>query len=198
MKPRPHDSRRLDVVAFAAEGGSLEGDWPLAGFARLLDEHPAEAAAPVGGVRWRARGRARAVAGGVPQVWLELDAQTEVWRRCQRCLQPVALTLRLQRRLRFVDDEAQAAELDADSEDDVLAIDRALDLHALVEDELLLALPMVARHERCAAPAAAVVGDGAAATAVGETPAAAGAEAADEAAHPFAVLAHWRARARPQ
>ena len=35
--------------------------------------------------------------------------------------------------------EDAAAELDADSEDDVLALTRALDLRELVEDELLLA-----------------------------------------------------------
>jgi uncharacterized protein len=189
MKPRTHDPQRLDVVAFAADGASLEGGWPLAGFARLIDGQPAEAALPAGEVRWRARGLGRAVAGGAPQVWLELEAQAEVQRRCQRCLQPVAVDLQVRRRLRFVDGEAQAAELDADSEDDVLATERALDLHALIEDELLLALPMVPRHARCAAPAGVALGDGA-------DPAAAVDAAA--AAHPFAALAHWRARARPQ
>lgn len=193
MKPRPHDSRRLDVVAFAAEGGSLEGDWPLAGFARLLDEHPVEAAPAAGEVHWRARGFQRAAAGSAPQVWLELEVRAEVQRRCQRCLQPVTITLQVRRRLRFVDGEAQAAALDADDdEDDVLAIERALDLHALVEDELLLALPMVPRHAHCSAPAAGTPGDGA-----GGVAQAAEAEAG-EAAHPFAALANWRARARPQ
>ena len=57
------------------------------------------------------------------------------------------------RALRFVDGEAQAEALDADSEDDVLALVPALDLRALVEDELLLAWPIVPRHEHCAAPA---------------------------------------------
>jgi uncharacterized protein len=196
MKPRSHDPQRLDVVVFAADGASLEGGWPLAGFARLIDGHPAEAAAPAGEVRWRARGLGRAVAGGAPQVWLELEAQAEVLRCCQRCLQPVAITLQVRRRLRFVDGEAQAAELDADSEDDVLAIERALDLRALVEDELLLALPMVPRHARCSAPAGVMVGDGAD-WAVQASADVATAEA-DEAAHPFAALANWRARARPQ
>ena len=49
--------------------------------------------------------------------------------------------------LRFVDGEAQAEALDADSEDDVLALAPALDLRTLVEDELLLAWPIVPRHD---------------------------------------------------
>ena len=55
--------------------------------------------------------------------------------------------------LRFVDGEAQAETLDADSEDDVLALVPVLDLRTLVEDELLLAWPIVPRHEQCAPPA---------------------------------------------
>jgi uncharacterized protein len=54
--------------------------------------------------------------------------------------------------LRFVGDEAQAEALDEHSDDDVLALSAALDLHALVEDELILALPLVPRHARCPQP----------------------------------------------
>ena len=59
-------------------------------------------------------------------------------------------------------------EIDPDSEDDVLALPRRLDLHTLVEDELLLGLPLVPMHEtaaECGAVAAALdeVGDEAAA-----------------------------------
>ena len=62
----------------------------------------------------------------------------------------------VERRIRFVDGEDAGGALDADSDDDVLALTPALDLHELVEDELLLALPLVPRHEvcpsRCRAP----------------------------------------------
>jgi uncharacterized protein len=54
--------------------------------------------------------------------------------------------------LRFVGDEAEAAELDAHSDDDVLALARWMNLRDLVEDELLLALPLVPRHEECPEP----------------------------------------------
>ncbi len=180
MKPRVHDPRRLDVAAFAAEGGALEGRWPLVGFTRLVDEHPADAPPVAGDVTWRVRGVRQPTPGGGPRIGLELEAQASVVRRCQRCLQPVSLPLQVGRRLQFVDGEAQAAQLDIDSDDDVLALERALDLHELVEDELLLALPMVPRHETCAPPGAAA------------TPAAP-ADDVEPAPHPFAALAGWRA-----
>jgi uncharacterized protein len=88
----------------------------------------------------------------------------------------MAVPLGVDRRFRFVADEAEAERLDADSEDDVLAIEPALDLQALVEDELILALPLVPRHEHCTLPADAAA-DG-------------------DAAHPFAGLAAWRRRDR--
>jgi len=57
-----------------------------------------------------------------------------------------------ERRIFFVDGEDAAAALDAESEDDVLASTPALDLAELIEDELLLALPLVPRHDRCPEP----------------------------------------------
>ena len=49
--------------------------------------------------------------------------------------------------------ESEAEALDTDSEDDVLALGPSFDLIELIEDELLLAWPLVPRHERCAQPA---------------------------------------------
>lgn len=58
----------------------------------------------------------------------------------------------IDRWLRFVEDESQAAELDVDSDDDVLALPRHLDARELIEDELLLALPIVPKHDACPEP----------------------------------------------
>jgi uncharacterized protein len=144
MKARSPDPRRLDMAAAATDALALEGRWPLAGFDRLI-----EGAAHDGDVAWSARGQSRRVASGEPEIWLHLAAQARVWRDCQRCLQPVALDLEVARAFRFVADEATAEALDAESEDDVLALPRSLDLHELVEDELLLTLPVVPMHNRC-------------------------------------------------
>ena len=147
-----HDPLRLDVAAFAADAASLAGDWPGPTLARLaeLQAPPQDLAWP--GVVWAAQGERRAVPAGEAELWLSLQVDTAVWLTCQRCLQPYRLPLALDRRLRFVRGEAQAEALDAESEDDVLALSRSLDLRELIEDELLLALPLVPRHEVCPQP----------------------------------------------
>ena len=168
MTQRQPDPRKLDVAATAAAGLVLEGQWPVAEFERL-----AENVAQDGDVAWSVRGQLRPVAGGEAEVWLQLAARAKVWRECQRCLQPVALDLEVSRPLRFVADETTAAALDANSEDDVLVASRNLDLHELVEDELLLALPLVPKHERCPRNLPMATGD----------------VAAEPAPSPFAALA---------
>lgn len=152
MKAREHDLRRLDVEALAKEGATLSGQWPLAALARLAGSVHPEAAALDDAVRWELRGELRPVRGGATQVWLHLRADTRVALECQRCLQPVVVALDARRSFLFVAGEAQAAELDAEFDDDVLALTRSLDTLELVEDELLLALPLVPRHERCDMP----------------------------------------------
>ena len=144
MNVRQPNPRKLDVAAAAADGLLLQGDWPLAGFKRMADGMNQD-----GDVHWSVRGESRVAAGREPEIWLHLTAHARVWRDCQRCLEPVPLDLDLGRSLRFVADEATAEALDADSEDDVLALPRSLDLHDLVEEELLLALPIVPMHESC-------------------------------------------------
>jgi uncharacterized protein len=148
------DPRRLDVAAFAQAEGRLGGEWPLAALTRLLqDALPLSADSPATVVAWSARGSRKAVTGGDPEIRLLLRAHTALQMSCQRCLQPVTVELDVQPRLRFVRGEQLAETLDEDSEDeDVLALTAALDLQALTEDELILALPLVPRHEHCPQP----------------------------------------------
>lgn len=153
MKPRSFDPLKLDVGAFAREGAALAGEWPVTSLTRL-----AGAAAPDSDpakwppVSWSAHGELRTPKGGEAQVWLELSAETQVALTCQRCLQPVHEDLAVSRWFRFVKDEDMAAEMDMDSDDDVLALPRHLDLRELIEDELLLELPVVPRHDECPEP----------------------------------------------
>ena len=160
------------MSALAAAAVELAGEWPLHGFARLAG---ATLPAPAGSVvTWEVRGERAMLVGSGVQPALAIDAAAQVTLECQRCLQPMRLPLNLSRRIFFVDGEEAAAALDLDSDDDVLALPPALDLHQLVEDELLLALPVVPRHEVCEVPLPAAAGDDAA-------------ETAQE--HPFAALA---------
>ncbi|MBN8486773.1 MAG: DUF177 domain-containing protein [Burkholderiales bacterium] len=179
MKPksRPHDPLKLDMAAFAAEHGEMAGDWPLASMQRLAESAVPEASTDAL-VHWQARGELRPLAGGAAEIWLQLKADVRLALCCQRCLAPVEETVALDRSLRFVPDEQQAAALDAELEDDVLSLERVLDLRELVEDELLLALPLVPRHAHCPQP----------------LPLAEAQEPADERPNPFAVLAGLKGR----
>lgn len=178
MKARDFDVRRLDVQAFAKAAAEREGAWPLRGFARLRDLLAPAAAAADGDslpeVRWTVRGEERPARAAQPEVWLQLGAEAVLPLVCQRCLQPLQQPLALQRQFQFVRGEDAAAELDGEVEHEVLALTRELDVHQLLEDELLLDLPLVPRHQVCPQP----------------LPVAADADPPDE--HPFAALAALR------
>jgi len=173
---REIDPRRLDVAAFASAAGELAGEWPAERLPRLAAAGiDTDDGAPRAAIAWHAVGERRVLAGAGLQPSLAIDADTEVTLECQRCLQPMRLPLHAERRIFFVDGEDAAAALDAESEDDVLASTPALDLAELIEDELLLALPLVPRHERCPEPLPRAF--------VEDDP------ATDPADNPFAVLA---------
>jgi uncharacterized protein len=191
MHARSLDPQRLDIASFAADAGELDGDFGIAGLPRLASsECPPDAGVtdasgapipwstdetvPTRRVRWHAVGSLRPVAGIPPEIWLAMRADATVLLQCQRCLLPVATAVEVDRKFRFVKDEDTAAALDEEIEDEVLALPRSLDLRTLVEDEMLLALPLVPRHDRCPAPLPRSFGEE---------------EIADsEAEHPFAKL----------
>jgi uncharacterized protein len=151
--PRDFDPHRLDVAAFAAAHGELAGDWPGERLKRLADATlPPTDGEGRAGITWGVSGERLDLPGAGPQPSLAIAADTEVTLECQRCLQPMRVPLRAERRIFFVEGEEAAEALDADTEDDVLALTPSLDLPALVEDELLLSLPLVPRHERCPKP----------------------------------------------
>jgi uncharacterized protein len=146
------DPARLDVAAFASNHGSLEGSWPLDSLARLAGSTVPLADGGDDPVRWKAEGTLAPLLGAGRQPALRLRAEAAVGLECQRCLQRMVVPLAVDQRLFFVAGEEAAAALDAESDDDVLALEPALDLKSLVEDELLLALPLVPRHEVCPEP----------------------------------------------
>lgn len=175
------DPRRLDVRRLAADGACLQGRVALAALPRLV-ELLAHGEGP--DVGWRAELATRRVPGRASAPGLRLVADAEVALVCQRCLEPMVLPLGIDRRFVFLDDEAEAARLDESSDDeDVLALQGALDVVALLEDELILALPIVPLHDRCPQPLAPAASPDEAVVVAGDTA---------PAPHPFAVLAALR------
>ncbi|KQW42070.1 MULTISPECIES: DUF177 domain-containing protein [unclassified Roseateles] len=153
MKSRAFVPEKLDVAALAQDDASLAGEWSATVLERLADSAAPEApAAGWPALRWSLHGEMRQPKAGKPQTWLHLTAGAQVALTCQRCLKPVHEDIAVDRWIRFVDTEAEAAALDVDSDDDVLALPRHLDARELIEDELLLALPLVPRHDVCPEP----------------------------------------------
>lgn len=107
---------------------------------------------------WRERlpeglaGELKAGQDGGPQLWLHLTMQGRVPQICQRCLCPYAEELHIDRWFRFVNDEDAASAEDDASEEDILVWVPRFNLHELIEDELLMGLPLVPMHDTCPKP----------------------------------------------
>ena len=154
MKTRSFRADRLDIPAFTDDEGDLSGELTLAQLGRLRDGlHPDLPMDTLDlPVTWQIQGQTRPRPGGSSERWLHLQAHADVPLTCQRCLGRVDVPATLDRWFQFVDSEALAAELDADAEDDVLVSSRSFDLLELLEDELLLSLPLVPTHDSCPNP----------------------------------------------
>ena len=141
------DPHRLDVRRFAEEGTELSVDDRLPRFRRLQ----AETTGPTGErtVHWGARGEMHNARHVHPEIWVHLKAEARLPMICQRCLNPVEVPLEVSRSFRFVADEATAVAQDEESDEDILALSRSFDLLELVEDELLMEVPVAPRHEVC-------------------------------------------------
>ena len=198
MRARPpFQPRKLDIKSFIDSGESLTGTASLSDWERLA-ANLAEGVSPadVPALSWTAQGRQVPRRTGGPELWLDVSVNGRIPLTCQRCLHPVNWTVQLQHSLRFVDDENTAAELDADLDDDVLALSRHLDLLELLEDELIMGAPLVPRHDECPEDVDAWMYDDAEVTPDGqvvrpdEAPAGEAAEVAeDRKPNPFAALA---------
>lgn len=142
--------RCLDVGAFAQARERLQGREPVRECRRLAQElhgSPDDLS-----LDWSCDGEQRVGADGPARPALHLQVRATLPLTCQRCLGEVRVPVTIDRHLVFASDEAAAAALDEVSEDDVLALATDFDLLALIEDELLLALPLVPRHEVCPEP----------------------------------------------
>lgn len=75
-------------------------------------------------------------------------AQINLGMQCQRCLEPVVSELRAEISLDFVPDEEAAERLPEAYEPFILG-DEEISLYELIEQELILRLPIVAYHDQC-------------------------------------------------
>ena len=151
------DQRHLNLTAFAQAQGRLTGEEPLVSFGRLLLE--TQGVGSQAPVSFSARGEMRMDDAGTEQVWLHLSGEVVLALVCQRCLGPADILVSFERAFRFVATEEQAEREDDVSDEDVLVMSRAFNVLELVEDEILLALPITPMHQRCPIPLKLQVAD---------------------------------------
>ncbi len=77
---------------------------------------------------------------------LRLEIRGEVQLVCQRCLGAMMHPVRIERTLYLARNETELERLDALPDGDAILAGEALDLVGLVEDEVLLSLPLAAMH----------------------------------------------------
>lgn len=144
------DRVSVDSVAFARDASELRAVVAIAELPRLHDALFDQS----GEIAYRLTGAVDK--DGVAS--LRLDIAADLLMTCQRCLGPVNVSVKSARKFILVP-QSHALGDPADEPDDVERIhaDTELDVAMLVEDEAILALPMVAGHEpgECSPPVAA-------------------------------------------
>jgi uncharacterized protein len=135
------------MQAFAEAGEPLIQTTPLQNMERLA--HESIGLEPGSIVGWQAAAELRAGANGQMDVWLHLTANTSVSLTCQRCMGVVQTELEVDQWYRFVATEDIAMAEDDASEEDLLVMTPQFDLAEVLEDELLMALPLVPMHDEC-------------------------------------------------
>ena len=189
---RPLQASRLNIQAFAKEGHVHSETTLLQNLQRLAQE--ARALEADMAVKWQARAelrpaaKAAGAAAAEEDVWLHLQATAEVPLTCQRCMGAVLTPVEVDQWYRFVATEDIAMAEDDQSEEDLLVMEPQFDLIAVLEDELLMALPLVPMHEDCPTPVVLSTGE----TGLPHEDEAGDAVPAAEKPNPFAVLAQLK------
>jgi uncharacterized protein len=135
MFTRPY----IDSLDFARRGGELSGDVPVAELPRMTDL----LADSEGKISYVVRGLTGK--DGNPQLELILDGQCNL--RCQRCLNALSYPVKLVSKLRLVTEgDVESTDIEDDEMDSIPA-EKHLDILALLEEELLLSLPIAPKHD---------------------------------------------------
>lgn len=144
----PPWSQPLDVDRLSRGEAEIDFDVPLSELPRLRTRIPGIGGSVRGSARFR-RQSGFAVA--------ELSLAGKAALQCQRCMQVMELPIESTTRVALILAEADAAKV-PEALEPVLAREGRIGTGELVEEELLLALPIVPLHEdlsECAVPAAA-------------------------------------------
>ncbi|WP_118180718.1 DUF177 domain-containing protein [Paraburkholderia phosphatilytica] len=149
-----HAGREIDLFEFARTGRQAAGAVRVSQLPRMLNEVPADAPDRDTTFTWQAEGSTQpelqddGTEG--PQPYLRLALHGSAWLECQRCLSPYLQAFDVDAVYRIVNTEAEAEEFPLDEDEvDVIVGSKQFDLVDLIEEELLLALPLVPKHDVC-------------------------------------------------
>lgn len=133
----------IDGLEFSRTGGKLQGEWPLADFPRLRDALHGNS----GSLRYELRGVPEEQ--GRPALKLQIEGSLQLV--CQRCLAALEFPFRIENTLLLAGSQAEidGEPIVAEGPERIVA-GREMPVHDLIEDELLLAIPIAPRHEHCA------------------------------------------------
>jgi len=134
---------RVDHRKLANQGGLIEGSLPIQCFHRfgeMLDVREGEVYL-----------RLEFSKGDFGSTRVIGSAATEVCLICQNCMQQFRRQVTCELALQVVSDESKLERLSED-DDAIVAPDKVISLAELVEDELILAMPMISRHEEGQCP----------------------------------------------
>lgn len=135
----------LDCLEFARGGGVLERSVGLDELPRLADLLVTTA----GFLSVRLAG----FRDDQGKSWLQVDVAGEPVLCCQRCLGGVKFPLAISSRLQLMAPGEEWPDDDlADDSTDAIEAEKALAVLSLIEEEVLLALPIAPRHEQCESP----------------------------------------------
>lgn len=132
--------RLEDPFAFARTAGSHDGQVAIAAMSRLQDRLAGNA----GQVSF-------AVRGGQDQLQrpvLELEIAGNLSLRCDRCLAPLDFPLQLRSTVLLAHPGEVLPDADDPESPESIEAGQELDLQELVEDEILLGLPLSVRHDQ--------------------------------------------------
>ena len=141
-------SQHIDGFQFAESGRALRGSWPLVGFARLQDVlSAADAGVEYADVEYEIRG----ARDGFGRIALRVAITGNAGLICQRCLSAVAFSLKIDSLLVLAHNEAEieAQPVDPEGPDRIVG-SKEMSVEALLEDEIVLAIPFAPRHVKCA------------------------------------------------
>ncbi|PSB91652.1 hypothetical protein BZL35_00869 [Candidatus Pandoraea novymonadis] len=148
----------IDLFEFARNGRLVTGDVHLMALSRMLTAVPedvaeAELASQV--FHWRIEGFENLVprVNSMPQseLFLKLALNGPMWLECQRCLMPYQEFLTSETTFKIVTHEVKADDISLVGQDkfEVLVGSKQFDMKILIEEELLLSMPIVPKHSVC-------------------------------------------------